>query len=179
MRKIAIIGAGASGLTAAVKAVQENMLPTIFEHYNRVGGVWGPDDDRSPQGLAWPNMQTNISRHTGLFSNYSWPADTADFPTTQEVYNYIDSYADHFDIKKYINFNTTVTAVLPQADQWLVCFKQHDGLEQEERFDRVIIASSKFNNPYIPVFQGLEKIAHKMLHSAHYKSAHDFSAKTV
>lgn len=41
MSKLAIIGAGPSGLTSAVAALKEGLTPTVFEMSHRIGGVWG------------------------------------------------------------------------------------------------------------------------------------------
>ena len=40
LRKIAIIGAGPSGLTATCSVLEEGMLPVVFEAGSRIGGVW-------------------------------------------------------------------------------------------------------------------------------------------
>jgi dimethylaniline monooxygenase (N-oxide forming) len=81
MQRIAIIGAGASGLTSAEAALEEGMLPSIFEASHRIGGVWGPDNrEASDHGSAWPGMKVDISRHTGTFSHFQWPQNATDFP---------------------------------------------------------------------------------------------------
>ena len=43
----------------------------------------------------------------------------------------------------------------------------------------MIIATSKFNNPYIPEFKGIEKLEGKMLHSSQYRNAEAFKNKIV
>ncbi|WP_454782616.1 flavin-containing monooxygenase [Legionella sp. WA2022007384] len=180
MPKIAIIGAGASGLTSAEAALEEGIVPTLFEMSFRIGGVWGPDI-RKPEdkGSAWPGMKVNISRHTGAFSNFSWPRDAADFPTTQEVYDYLSSYATHFDLFPYIRFGCRVTEVLEQDGKWLIRWQENQTTLKEESFDSIIIASSKFTSPSVPNFKGLEQLNDKMLHSSKYKSAKEFAKKRV
>ncbi|QMT59102.1 NAD(P)/FAD-dependent oxidoreductase [Legionella sp. PC997] len=180
MHKIAIIGAGASGLTSAVAALDEGIVPTLFEMSFRVGGVWGPDDRKpSDQGSAWPGMKVNISRHTGTFSNFNWPTDTADFPTTQEVYDYLSNYTKHFNLLPYIRFGCRVIEVLEQDGKWLIRWQENKTTLKEELFDSLIIATSKFTNPYIPKFKGLDQLQDNMLHSSKYKSAKEFVNKRV
>lgn len=180
MIRIAIIGAGASGLTSATAALAEGMIPCIFEMSNRIGGVWGPDlRAPSDQGSAWPGMKVNISRHTGTFSNFNWPQNTPDFPTTQQVYDYLHDYAEYFELFPYIRFGCRVIEVLECDGKWLIRWQEDKTTLKEELFDSIIIATSKFTNPYTPNFNGLEQFKGKKLHSAQYKSAEEFINKRV
>lgn len=180
MLRVAIIGAGASGLTSAVAALEAGMLPTVFEMHQQIGGVWRSDTgDSSDLGLAWPGMKVNISRHTGTFSNFDWPPTAPDFPTTQEVYNYLSDYAKHFHVLPYIRFSCQVIEVIPTGKKWHVCWKENTDANKEEIFDYLIIATSKFTHPHVPDFNGLEKIKDKMIHSSKYRSAEEFINKKV
>lgn len=40
VRKVAIIGAGPSGLTAMKACLEEGMVPTCFESSDDLGGLW-------------------------------------------------------------------------------------------------------------------------------------------
>jgi dimethylaniline monooxygenase (N-oxide forming) len=170
--KIAIIGAGASGLSSAVSALREGMNPIIFEKSQHLGGVWSPD------GSAWPGMKVNISRYTGTFSDFNWPENTPDFPTTQEVYHYLYSYAQHSELFSHIRFGCHITKVLKLDGRWLVRWKENQELFKEESFDALIIASGKFTTPYIPPFNGLERL-NRTLHSSKYRFAEEFTNQTV
>ncbi|KAL2796066.1 hypothetical protein BJX66DRAFT_144651 [Aspergillus keveii] len=98
-KKVAIIGAGPSGLATA-KTLLHNFpkgtfQPTIFEKKHRLGGLWAvdyPSDrdranghshgrsrshsqshrDRPTRGYVDPNMRTNISRFSVAFSDLAW-----------------------------------------------------------------------------------------------------------
>src|SRR5580704_1843087 len=169
MPKIAIIGAGASGLTSAASAIKEGLEPAVFEMSDRIGGVWGPDTrNETDQGTAWPNMRVNISRHTGTFSDFSWPQNTHDFPTTQEVYSYLCDYVKHHKLEPCLRFSSKVIQVFPQGKKWIICYQKHQDIIREEHFDFIIVASSKFSMPYMPKFKGMEKLQKKMLHSSKY-----------
>ncbi|HHF7347401.1 TPA: flavin-containing monooxygenase [Legionella feeleii] len=180
MHKIAIIGAGPSGLTSTVAAIKEGLAPTLFERSYRLGGVWGPDkrgiDDAS---TAWPGMRVNISRHTGTFSDFSWPKEASDFPTTQEVYDYLCHYARHHKLEPYIQFNSQIIQIVPKDRHWLVRWQTDHKQTQEACFDSVLICTSKFSHPFIPPFQGLETLKDNMLHSAKYRGPETFKDKTV
>ncbi len=178
MKKIAIIGAGPGGLAAAVSALEEGLQPHVFEASQRIGGVWGPDNrELSDHGTAWPGMKVNVSRHTGTFSNFPWPETTPDFPTTQEVYDYLLSYATHFGILPHIRFGSRVINITQPDGKWLVQWQETQGVMKEEVFDALIIATSRFSKPYTPPFKGLEKIKVNHIHSSKYKSPNEFTDK--
>ena len=139
----------------------------------------GPDHrDASDHGAAWPGMQVNISRFTGTFSNFNWAKDAPDFPTTQEVYDYLCHYAEHFNLFPYIKLNCRVIEIIPQNEKWLVRSQHHDEIH-EDIFDCILIATNKFTHPYIPDFKGLENLNGNFCHSYDFKFPNAFSNKIV
>ncbi|KAH3798389.1 hypothetical protein DPMN_151988 [Dreissena polymorpha] len=46
--KVAIIGAGASGLTAIKCCLDEGLVPTCYERSEDLGGLWNYKDDVRP-----------------------------------------------------------------------------------------------------------------------------------
>uniref|UniRef100_A0AAQ6IBK9 Flavin-containing monooxygenase n=1 Tax=Anabas testudineus TaxID=64144 RepID=A0AAQ6IBK9_ANATE len=40
LHKVAVIGAGPSGLTSIKACLEEGMVPTCFESSNYIGGLW-------------------------------------------------------------------------------------------------------------------------------------------
>lgn len=180
-KEIAIIGAGPSGLTSIKAALAEGLHPTAFEMSGGIGGVWGEAQHAAhQQGTAWPGMKSNISRHTGAFSDFPWPSTTPDFPTTEQHYAYLSAYAKEFKLLPCIQFESKVIEIKPKDNQWLVRWQQKGSLAcQEKVFDAVIVASSKFAHPFIPQFKGLETVRHKMSHSADYQDSKPFVGKKV
>nr|GFD18650.1 probable flavin-containing monooxygenase 1 [Tanacetum cinerariifolium] len=63
------------------------------------------------------------------FSDYPWPQTHDDnnssdcFPSYVEILDYLDSYADNFDLFKFINFNSKVTEIRFVGDQDIMAYQ--------------------------------------------------------
>lgn len=79
--KIAIVGAGASGCTAAKACLEEGFLPVVFEKSNCTGGLWRYRDE-DVDGIASVMKSTiiNSSKEMSAFS---------DFPPPENFPNYM------------------------------------------------------------------------------------------
>lgn len=102
MSRIAIIGAGVSGIAAAKQLAHHN--PVVFEASDSIGGVWSHCSYRSTK-LQSPRCDYE-------FSDFPWPdRDNSSFPSHLEILDYLLSYAKHFDVLKYVRFNSKVVAL--------------------------------------------------------------------
>ncbi|KNA24746.1 hypothetical protein SOVF_013120 [Spinacia oleracea] len=102
-RRIGIVGAGISGLLACKYALTKGYHPIVFESRNTVGGVW-------TQTLKTTKLQT--CKPFYQFSDYHWPSSVQTlFPDSQQVFDYFQSYANHFNLLKHIRFNTKVVSI--------------------------------------------------------------------
>ena len=144
---VAVIGAGPGGLVAARWLLAQGFDPTIFEQGPMVGGQWTGLDAQS--GI-WPTMYTNTSRVLTAFSDLEHVTDRAFLPFT-EIRTYLQRYAEMFDLITRTRFGTRVNLLSRDGDGWLV---SHSGTT--ERFDRVVVASGRFQKPAIPDVPGLD-----------------------
>lgn len=102
-QKIAIVGAGISGLLACKYTLSKGFNPIVFESQNNIGGVWTKTIETTKLQTPKPLYQ---------FSDFPWsPSVTEDFPNQHKVFDYIQSYADEFDLVRHIKFNTKVVGI--------------------------------------------------------------------
>ncbi|KAJ5418985.1 uncharacterized protein N7487_002535, partial [Penicillium crustosum] len=109
-KKVAIIGAGPSGLVTA-KTLLHNFppgtfSPIIFDCQDKVGGLWSshhhsPNQVNAPVVTLDPRMRTNLSCFTVAFSDLSWEsvipdADVPVFPQARQVGDYLACYAERY-----------------------------------------------------------------------------------
>lgn len=100
---VAIIGAGISGLIACKFVAQKGLHPVVYEAEDGIGGVW-----------ARTINSTKLQNHksTYEFCDFPWPSSVqTDYPSHQQVLDYLHSYALHFDILPFINFNSRVLSI--------------------------------------------------------------------
>jgi dimethylaniline monooxygenase (N-oxide forming) len=165
-KKVAIIGAGPAGLVAAKECLDNGLEPVVFESQPEIGGLWHPQT-----GSTWIGMKTNISTLTSVFPDFPWPDTANEFPTQQEMFEYLGRYADQYNLKQHIRFNCPVQLLQQHGKQWRITT---NGFGTED-YDFVIVASGIFSKPHMPI----EPSSSKVMHSSEYKTAAQVSGKNV
>ena len=145
-----MIGAGPGGLVAARWLLSQGFEPTIYEQGPMLGGQWTGLPGRSG---VWPNMHTNTSRVMTAFSDLEHESHLV-FPSNRQILDYLNRYADMFGLRSRTRFGTRVDLLSRVDDGWLV---SHAGMD--ERFERVVVASGRFQSPAIPSVPGLNTFA--------------------
>ncbi len=144
---VAVIGAGPGGLVTARWLLAQGFEPTIFEQTHSLGGQWAGLDGTS--GI-WPTMHTNTSRILTSFSDLE-PDNDLTFPSNRDILAYLRRYAEMFGLPPRIRFGTRVDRLSRSDGRWLV---EHSGTA--ETFERVAVASGRFQSPYVPDVAGLD-----------------------
>jgi hypothetical protein len=155
--RVAVVGAGPSGLVAAKHALEAGFEPVVFEASDDLGGQWHA---RAPHSGVWPGMRANTSRAMTAFSDFPAPADHPLHPAAEQVHAYLRAYAERFGVTPRIRLGTPVRRL---ERGWTV-----DG----EPFDAVVVASGRFRRPRTA--PGLERFAGELLHAFDYPGAEPF-----
>lgn len=175
--KICVIGAGPSGL-AAIKNLQEQGLTsiTVFEKNNQIGGNW-VFDERNNHSSVYETTHIISSKRWSEFEDFPMPADYSDYPSHSQLLNYFRNYTQHFNLDKYIRFNSTVSKVTRNAEQqWHVVYEDEHGTHQE-CFDYLLVANGHHWDPSLPKYPG--EFSGEILHSHQYKKASVFKDKRI
>src|SRR3954447_15449951 len=93
--RVAVVGAGPSGIVAAKYALEAGFDVTVFEAGDGLGGQWHTSAAHSG---VWPGMHTNTSRAMTAFSDLPAPAEHPLHPTAEQVKAYLEAYARTFDV---------------------------------------------------------------------------------
>ena len=102
-KRLAIVGAGISGLLACKYAVAKGLNPVVYEAEEGVGGVWN---------CTVESTKLQNPRPTYEFLDFPWPCSVEEmFPNHSQVLEYLQSYAKHFGLFAYIKFNSKVNSL--------------------------------------------------------------------
>ena len=178
MKKVAIIGAGPSGITAIKNFADQGFEVTAFDRCEGVGGNWRFND---PSGHSSVFETTHLisSKYTSFFEDFPLPDSASDYPSHKELLSYFNAYADHFDIRKLIKFNTEVTNCKKiDGDRWEV---EWNTLGSDEinigKYDALVVCNGHHHKPRYPDYPG--EFTGELIHSHEFKSAKPFQDKRV
>jgi dimethylaniline monooxygenase (N-oxide forming) len=180
LRRVAIVGSGPGGLVTAKYLKEHGFEPIIFEQADDIGGQWNV---RSPSSGIWPTMVTNTSRLLTCFSDLGNRPETALFLSNKEILSYLHRYADRYGLFSHLRLSTRVELIEPSTgDATLkVRFRSNGSEPKTEAFPLVVLASGRFNKPFIPPVQGLDSFSGSggVIHSFHYKEPANFRGLRV
>jgi cation diffusion facilitator CzcD-associated flavoprotein CzcO len=163
---MALIGAGPVGLGMA-KALLEHKIPyEQLEADSELGGNW-------LHGV-YETVHIISSRKTTEYADYPMPADYPDFPSRQQLLEYLRDYAARFQLLPHIQFNTKVVMALPlPADRWQV-----ELASGEKRvYKGLIVCNGHHWDRRFPEYAG--KFAGEFLHSKDYRAPVQLAGKRV
>ncbi len=167
-----IIGAGVSGISAAVNLSKMGISCRVFEKNEDVGGTWW--ENRYPgAGVDTPNLTYTFS-----FAKNDW---SRNFPLQPEILAYFQDTATRFGLRDMITFGTTVTKATWNAShsQWEVDIVGSDGGSSRAVADIVVSAVGVLNIPRIPEIPGAETFPGPIVHTARWTNEIDVAGKRV
>ncbi|KAK6151672.1 hypothetical protein DH2020_014307 [Rehmannia glutinosa] len=185
-KRVAIVGAGLSGLLACKYTASKGFNPIVFEAQDEVGGLWN-------KTIETTRLQS--SKDYFQFSDFPWPSSVEDmFPHNTKVLEYIQSYARYFELLNYIKFNSKVTSIeyVGQSVEEMQCWEMWGGagkafgskgkwnLKVEYAAEFVVLCIGRFSGlADIPEFSpgcGPDVFSGKVLHSMDYAAMDNASA---
>lgn len=174
---VAVIGAGPVGLMAVKNLIQDGFEVTAFEKRPYVGGLWKPSQDSAIS--ITDNTRFNSSRFVSAISDFPYPEHHDDFPTGPQVYEYMNLYADHFNLRPHIKLNTAVLSLRRIDQQWELKTATQGSDPEVSYFDKVLTCTGSFVTPRIPKITDLEKFKGQTLHSIDFPDPSNFKDQNV
>jgi len=103
---MAVIGAGPVGLAVARALLQHSIPYEQLEADDDLGGNWYHG--------VYETAHIISSRKTTEYADFPMPAEFPDFPSAQQMLEYLNSYAEAFKLRPHIQFRTKVVMCLPK-----------------------------------------------------------------
>src|SRR5262245_9707941 len=172
MRAI-VIGAGMSGMAAAVRLQQCGIPFTILEKNRDVGGTWLEN--------TYPGCRVDVPNHMYSYSfepEHDWPQY---FSTQPALLDYFRGVADRHGLREQIRFETEVEeAVWDETGAlWSVRVRRADGSTETLGAEVLISAVGQLNRPKYPSIPGRERFRGVAFHSAAWNHEVDLTGKRV
>lgn len=183
LKNVCVIGSGISGLVTAKTFIEDGYNVTIFEKKAGLGGVW-------EKSRTYPGLSSQNTSDTYCFSDYPMPKSYPDWPSAEEIRNYLTSYAKHFHVIDQIRFQTEVIRVCQKSgtsQKWVVTVKSTDenGSQTQEEsyeFDFILVCNGTFSQPKLPSLVDQEKFTSSgglILHSTEFNDTSIIEGKRV
>ena len=162
--RVAVIGSGFAGITAAHRLKQAGLNFTVFEKNSEVGGVWWENTYPGCR-LDTPNFAYSLS----FAQKQDWRQHFSQQP---DILKYLLDVVDFSGIRPHIRCNAEVQSMTfnEAAATWRVTSRSEAGKVIEEDFHFVITAMGLLNRPSIPDFKGIETFRGQIIHSAAWQS---------
>ena len=169
---IVIVGAGVSGICAAIKLRECGISCEIFEKSNDFGGTWW--ENRYPgAGVDTPNHIYSFSFARNDWSRY--------FALQGDLLEYFRGVAERYGLRECTRFNTIVRRATwdETSKRWQVELRLPDGGMEQVAANVFISAVGALNNPLIPKIKGLETFPGPAFHTARWPNDLDIEGKRV
>ncbi|XP_070323302.1 flavin-containing monooxygenase 5 isoform X2 [Odocoileus virginianus] len=109
-KRVAVIGAGVSGLTSIKCCLEEGLEPLCFERSHDIGGLWRfQEEPEEGRASIYKSVIINTSKEMMCFSDYPIPDHYPNFMHNSQVLEYFRMYAKEFDLLKYIQFKVLLS----------------------------------------------------------------------
>lgn len=152
----AVIGAGMSGILAAIRLREAGHDVVVFEKADRVGGTWREN--------TYPGIACDVPSHIYSYSfalNPEWSHVSA---PGGEIQQYFTDIADRYDITPLVRFGDAVVSCTWDGTDWEITTASG----HVDRFRWVVAATGILHHPKRPDIAGLDDFAGPMFHSAQW-----------
>lgn len=168
--EVVIIGAGFSGIGAAIKLRQAGIDSlVILEQAEDLGGTWRDN--------TYPGCAVDVASMVYSYSFEPRATWSRIYTPRRELKDYADHCADKYDVRRFIRFGRKVQRAEFDEDtsRWVV--HPVDGPPITGRF--MVMATGALAQPKLPNIEGLAEFEGKTMHTARWDHEHDLSGRRV
>jgi len=168
--EVAVIGAGFSGIGAAIRLDHAGFGDNVvLEQGDGIGGAW--------HWNTYPGIQVDIPSFSYQFSFEQSPNWSRVYASGEELKAYAEHCVRKYDLRSRIRLNTKVVGATFDEGRHLWRLTTAAGEELSARF--VIGATGVFTQPKAPDIPGLEDFAGQVMHTARWDHDLDLRGKRV
>ena len=166
--RIAIVGAGLSGIGAFIKLRDAGYTDvTVYEKAERIGGTWRDNH--------YPGLSCDVPSYWYSYSFEPSANWSHRFSYGAEILKYIDHVAEKYDVMSAVKLNSPVTELTYHGPTWQLKAEGHD----TQTFDFVISATGILHHPAYPDIAGLDSFKGAMFHTTRWDDSVALEGKRV
>jgi cation diffusion facilitator CzcD-associated flavoprotein CzcO len=166
--RVAVIGAGISGIAAANILKKNGFEAVVFEKYEKLGGVWA---------TAYPGIHLQNIYPQYHLSDFDWPFKPDLHPTGEQILRYLNEAVRHLELD--IRLGHEVLELKEQGNGWLFRYRNADGIH-EESFDYAILAAGQYSDgKNKPLYPGQDQFSGRIITERDVTSLDIFRGKRV
>jgi len=166
--RIAVIGAGISGIAAANVLKKNGFVPIVFEKHEKIGGVWA---------TAYPDVHLQNIYTQYHLSDFDWSFKPDLHPTGAQIMRYLTEAVDRLGLD--IRLRHEVLEVQESENGWLIRYENEEGI-REEPFAFVLLAAGQYTDgKNLPHFMDQEDFTGKIITERDVTSLDVFDGKRV
>ena len=151
---VLVVGAGQAGLSVGYHLKKLGMEFIILEGNARVGDSWRQ---------RWNSLRLFTPNRFNGLDGMPFPGPRYDYPTKDEMADYLESYAAHFQLP--VSLGVRVQRLWREGTRYLV-----DAGPRQFEADHVVVAMASYQGPRVPAFATELSPDIVQLHSCEYKS---------
>lgn len=145
--KVAVVGAGVSGLAAARTFRALGLDVVVFDSAPDLGGVWSAT-------RRYPGISIQNDKDTYSFSDLPMPAAYPEFPEGHLVRAYLEQWAEKHDLLPVVRLRTRVERAEPGEHGGWSLQVNGPGTSGSEHADWLVVANGVFSTPHQPHWPG-------------------------
>jgi 4-hydroxyacetophenone monooxygenase len=169
--RVAVIGAGESGLLLTHRLRQAGVDVIVLEKNPDIGGTWYEN--------TYPGCRVDLTSHSYEYSSY--PGCWDDYHSKQsDVLKYLKAFARQHNLYEDIEFDTEVISSRWDSARakWVLTVRSGEDIG-EVVADVQVAAVGQLNRPHIPEIEGIETFTGTALHTARWDPSLDLTGKRV
>jgi cation diffusion facilitator CzcD-associated flavoprotein CzcO len=166
--RFVIIGAGMSGILAAIKLREAGFTDVVvYEKADRLGGTWREN--------TYPGLSCDVPSHFYSYSFALNPEWSHRYAPGAEILAYFEAIARRYGVEPLIRYGKEVTCCTFERGRWRIATT--DGAIDEADF--VIAATGVLHHPAYPDIEGVDTFAGPCFHSARWDHGVPLEGKRV
>jgi indole-3-pyruvate monooxygenase len=170
-----IVGAGPSGLAVGACLKEQGVPFIILERANCIASLW--------QNRTYDRLKLHLPKQFCQLPNFPFPEEFPVYPTKYQFIDYLESYAEHFDISPCFNETVQSAKYDETFGLWRVQTTRESSSNPGDQVEYIcrwlVVATGENAEKVVPEFEGLEEFGGDVMHACDYKSGESYSGKRV